>query len=320
MQSTRKETMKQAREFIRNMEKINGIDSFEKKLEDSVQDKRVSFITDYTKKIKCYIDENKTFLPSVMSNPLYSLIFAYDDNVNEFGSYTFVNMEVSEDKWYIEEYGYPLRKEGGEYFDFRCRISNYSYQVQKCYKQPYIDEDGEPYIDEDGNELINHSIDFGEDIPYDFSGTIGKLYTIAWKAVYEYKDIYPNLSYDNDRAFSKHIIPCYHTCLKSLSKNMSSLLGYDNVKQQQYKLYVCVIELMLSRVKDEVDTLIEMNGFDDEETNVTLDYYNNVETDMNKILENLKMWPIETELMIRAMTNRTNVASNEVCNMIKGFI
>ena len=83
MQSTRKETMKQAREFIRNMEKINGIDSFEKKLEDSVQDKRVSFITDYTKKIKCYIDENKTFLPSVMSNPLYSLIFAYDDNVNE---------------------------------------------------------------------------------------------------------------------------------------------------------------------------------------------------------------------------------------------
>ena len=127
-------------------------------------------------------------------------------------------------------------------------------------------------------------------------------------------------SFENKRAFSKHIISCYHTCLKLLNKNMSSLLGYDNVKQQQYKLYVCVIELMLLRIKDEVDILTEMNGFDDEVTNVTLDYYNNVETDMNKILEKLKWWPIETELMIRAITNRTNVASNEVCNMIKGFI
>ena len=128
------------------------------------------------------------------------------------------------------------------------------------------------------------STDFGEDIPYDYSGPIGKLYTIAWETQFEYDDIRHNLTYDNERAFSKHIISCYHTCLKSLSKNMSSLLGYDKVKQQQYKLYIVVIELMLVHIKDEVGTLTEMNGFDDEETNVTLDYYNNVENDITKIL------------------------------------
>lgn len=32
MQSNSKEIMKQAKEFIRNMEKIHGIDSFEKKI------------------------------------------------------------------------------------------------------------------------------------------------------------------------------------------------------------------------------------------------------------------------------------------------
>ena len=314
MQSTRKETMKQAREFIRNMEKIHGIDIFEKKLENSIKDKQLSFITDITKKMHCYINENKTLLPSIMSNYLYVLTFGYvDKNFGYFKTYENIEIEVPdpENKWFTVVFGYPIRKAGGEYTAFNCHITNESYQDRKCYTE---------YVDEDGNEQIFESVDFGEDIPYDYSGPIGKLYTMAWKAQDEYDDIRYNLTYENERAFSKHIISCYHTCLKSLNEDMSSLLGYDNLKQQQYKLYVCVIELMLSRVKGEVDILIEMNGFDDEETNVTLDYYNNVETDMNKILENLKMWPIETELMIRAITNRTNVASNEVCNMIKGYI
>lgn len=309
MQSTRKETMKQAKEFIRNMEKIHGIDIFEKKLEDSIKDKQLSLVTDYAKKIKCYIDENKTLLPSIMSNPLYKITFGYA-NIKSGYYEPFENIEivVPEDKWYKVEFGYPIRKAGGEYTSFTCHITNETYCIQKGYIEPYVD--GQMF----------ESVDFGEDNPYDYSGPIGKLYTIAWETQFEYDDIRHNLTYDNERAFSKHIISCYHTCLKSLSKNMSSLLGYDKVKQQQYKLYIVVIELMLVHIKDEVGTLTEMNGFDDEETNVTLDYYNNVETDMNKILENLKRWPIETELMIRAITNRTNVASNETCNMIKGYI
>lgn len=311
MQSNSKEIMKQAKEFIRNMEKIHGIDSFEEKLGDSIHDKQSFLITDITTKMNCYIDENKTLLPSIMSNPLFKLTFGYIDKESGFSD-TYVNIEVPEDEWCTVEFGYPIRKEGGEYTSFICHITNNSYYIQKCYI--------EPYVDEHGIERMFVSTDFGEDIPYDYSGPIGKLYMMAWKAQDEYDDIHYNLTYDNERAFSKHIISCYHTCLKSLNEDMSSLLGYNNLKQQQYKLYVCVIELMLSRVKDEVDTLIEMNGFDDEETNVTLDYYNNVKTDMNKILENLKRWPIETELMIRAITNRTNVASKEVCNMIKGFI
>jgi hypothetical protein len=290
------------------MEKIHGVDIFEKKLEDFIKDKQLSFVTDITRKMDCYIGENKTLLPSIMSNPLYKLTFGYNDKENGFFD-TYKNIEVPENKWYIKECGYPDRKTGGEYTNFTCHITNDSYCVQKGYI--------EPYIDEHGNELMFESVDFAEDIPYDYSGPIGKLYTMVWQAQDQYDNIRYDLTYANERAFSKHIISCYHTCLKSLNQDMSSLLGYNHLKQQKYKLYICVIKLMLIHVKDEVDTL---TGFDDEETNVTLEYYNNVEIDMNKILENLKRWPIETELMIRAITNRTNVASNEVCNMIKGFI
>jgi hypothetical protein len=141
MQTIDKGLMKQAQVFIHKMEKLHGVDIFEKKLEDSIKDKQLSFITDITRKMDCYIDENKTLLPSIMSNPLYKLTFGYEDKENGFFD-TYKNIEVSENKGYIGECGYPDRKTGGEYTSFTCHITNDSYCVQKGYIEPYVDEHG----------------------------------------------------------------------------------------------------------------------------------------------------------------------------------
>tara|TARA_B100000282_G_scaffold117289_1_gene83425 strand:+ start:162 stop:635 length:474 start_codon:yes stop_codon:yes gene_type:complete len=119
----------------------------------------------------------------------------------------------------------------------------------------------------------------------------------------------------NERAFAKHIIPYYHKCINLFNETMLFSLGYNNSEQEDYKVYVWVIKLMIEFVEHEIDIIS-----DHEENKETLLYYNKVTYDMNVILKNLKRWPIEIDLMIRAITNRTNVASNEVCNMIKGFI
>ena len=293
-------------DFIQRMKATENHPS-RSRLSKSMDSKCSRILHDALTKIRNYITENKNNLPSELSDPGYTVQFGViTEEPNSVMQYLSELMLTNTSDVHDD----TPRKEGGVYKGFYCLLTNEYYSVSKYFEAPYELNNGDIGT--------SYSVDADEDIPYESGSSLHSLFAFVSETQTEYDRLCDEVYFEYQCIHKESRIRHVYETIMYLSTIYSTLLGYSNRQQSMYKVFITHINRLISDIGDEINTISVM-ALPNEKNNARLAYYDKARCDMEQVCNQIKQWPIETQLHLRRLTDRY-IASRDICGNIKDFL